>query len=66
MFEFIKVLAFCAVAWILWLAIPIAAMLLGVALTLWVLYFGTKVAAEDLDQEEDDESLPSTRDRSTE
>lgn len=52
MFDFIKAIAALAVVWVLWLAIPIAAILVGTVLALWVLYFGSKVAQEEIDYEQ--------------
>ena len=52
MFDFIKAIAAIALVWVLWLAIPIAAILVGTVLALWVLYFGTKVAQEEIDYEQ--------------
>jgi len=51
MFEFARLILFCAVVWIMWLAIPIAAALIGTVLALWVLYFFSKVVTEDIDND---------------
>ena len=49
MLDLAKLTAFCAVVWTMWIAIPIAAALIGTVLALWVLYFFMQVVQEDLD-----------------
>ena len=49
MLEIAKLAVFCAVVWTMWLAIPIAAALVGTVLALWVLYFFSKVTTEEFD-----------------
>lgn len=53
MFDLAKLIVFCAVVWVMWIAIPIAAALIGTVLALWVLYFFSQVVNEEF---EDDES----------
>lgn len=52
MLEIAKLAVFCAVVWVMWLAIPIAAALVGTVLALWILYFFSKVATEELDDDD--------------
>lgn len=52
MLDIAKLAVFCAVVWVMWLAIPIAAALVGTVLALWVLYFFSQVANEELDDDE--------------
>lgn len=49
MLDFAKLIVFCAVVWTLWLAVPIAAALVGTVLALWLLYFFVQVINEDPD-----------------
>lgn len=51
MTDFMKLIGFCVVAWALTLAVPIAAVLIGSVLALWVLYFLVQVANEDPDDD---------------
>ena len=51
MLEIAKLAVFCAVIWTMWLAIPIAAALIGTVLALWVLYFFSQVATEEFDDD---------------
>jgi len=60
MSDLIKLIVLIAIAWVLLLAVPIAAALVGTALALWALYFVKEVADEELD---DDGHTRNTSDR---
>lgn len=51
MLDIARLAVFCAVVWTMWLAIPIAAALIGTVLALWVLYFFTQVASEEYEDD---------------
>ena len=51
MSDFIKLIAFGAFVWTIWLVAHIVAAIIGTALTLWVLYFFTKVITEEIEDD---------------
>lgn len=53
MLDLMKLVFFCSVVWVMWLAIGIAGTLVGVVLALWVLSFFAKVATYDEEEDED-------------
>jgi len=54
MLDLAKLIVFCSVIWVMWLAIPVAGVLIGTVLALWVLYFFMQVAKEELDDGEEE------------